>query len=135
MPSQLTEKVEEEIERYQEVKLAVAAKEQELQEIYEIQKAASSLTALLEAQQQRRTAFEEEMSKRKTEMDLQIAAVKEDWEKQKKQYEQAAKERDALETKNRERDKEQYQYEFKREQQLEYYYIPRKKGTRFLPGS
>jgi hypothetical protein len=59
--NQLSEKIESEVLKYRTVTEAISAKEDELEEIYEIQKSASSLAALIEAQSQRRLQFEEEM--------------------------------------------------------------------------
>ena len=57
--------LEEEVSKYIKIKEGIWLKEKELQEIYEIEKNASTLTALLEAQVQKRTEFENEMRERK----------------------------------------------------------------------
>ena len=56
--SQLSDRLEEEVEKYKQIKAAVGVKEKELSEIYEIEKSASSLAALIEAQHQRRQEIE-----------------------------------------------------------------------------
>jgi hypothetical protein len=116
--AQLSDKLEEQIARYEEIKKAVEAKENELQEIYEIQKAASSLAALIEAQHIRRENFEEEMASRKEELEREIQSTRLEWEKEKKAHEAEKKERDSQEQRRREREKEEYLYAFNREQQL-----------------
>ncbi|MEW6207912.1 MAG: hypothetical protein AB1631_06065 [Acidobacteriota bacterium] len=116
--AQLSDKLEEQIARYEEIKKAVEAKENELQEIYEIQKAASSLAALIEAQHLRRESFEEEMASRKEELEREIQSTRAEWEKEKKAHEAEKKERDTAEQRRREREKEEYLYGFNREQQL-----------------
>ncbi|MFQ5342379.1 MAG: hypothetical protein ACE5F6_12605, partial [Anaerolineae bacterium] len=45
--SQLSERLEEEVDKYRQVKKAVEVKEKELQEIYEIERAALSLAGLI----------------------------------------------------------------------------------------
>jgi hypothetical protein len=116
--AQLSDKLEEQIAKYEEIKKAVEAKENELQEIYEIQKAASSLAALIEAQHIRRENFEDEMASKKEELERDIQTARAEWEKEKKAHEAEKKERDTAEQRRREREKEEYLYGFNREQQL-----------------
>jgi chromosome segregation ATPase len=114
---QLSDKLEGEVNKYKQIKAAVEAKENELGEIYEIQKSASSLAALIEAQEQKRQEFEAEMAARKEELTREIQTLRADWEKEKKLHEAEIKERDGAEAKRREREKEEYLYTFRREQQ------------------
>ena len=114
----LVEKLEAELAKYQEVKEAVGVKENELAEIYEIQKSASSLAALIEAQNQRRKDFEYEMEEKKQALLGEIDASKKAWELEKTEYETDFKERQEADEKARKREKEEYEYAFKREQQL-----------------
>lgn len=116
--SQLSERLEEEVIRYKQVTAAVEAKEKELQEIYEIQKSASSLAALIEAQYQKRQEFEFEMASRKDELGREMQTLRTEWDKEKKQHEAEIKHRDAAESKQHEREKEEYLYAFEREQLL-----------------
>jgi hypothetical protein len=116
--AEVADKLDAEVARYAELKRAVEAKEQELQEIYDIPKSASTLTALLEVQQQKREEFEAEMAARKEELTAEIATVKAAWDDEKKRHDAEAKEREAAEKKTRDREKEDYEYRFKREQQL-----------------
>ncbi|MEK7703228.1 MAG: hypothetical protein AAB317_04635 [Nitrospirota bacterium] len=114
----LSDQLEEEVNKYRQIKKAVEVKESELQEIYEIQKTASSLAALIEAQHQKRQEFEAEMGLKKEELSREIDTLRAEWAKEKKGQEAEAKERDAIELKRREREKEEYLYAFKREKQL-----------------
>lgn len=57
-------RLEEQVAGYRRVKEAIAAKDRELAEIFEIERSAHSLAALLEAQKQKREAFEREMAAR-----------------------------------------------------------------------
>lgn len=116
--TQLSDRLEEEISKYNMVKKAVEVKEKELAEIYEIQKSASTLAALLEAQYVKREEFEADMANRKEELTREIQTLRAEWEKEKKTHEAEIKERDATEAKRREREKEEYRYAFAREQQL-----------------
>lgn len=114
--SELAEKLEEEITKYHSVKKAVAAKEKELFEIYEIQKAASSLSALIEANNAKKSEFENEIKTEKDDFQSEMAALKEEWDKEKTQHQIEIKERDAQEKKLRDRQKEEFEYNFRIEQ-------------------
>ncbi len=116
--SQLSDRLEEEVGKYRQVKQAVEAKQKELQEIYEIEKSALSLAALIEAQHQKREQTEAELAARKEELTQEIETLRAEWEKERQAHEAEIKERDAEERKRRERENEEYRYAFQREQQL-----------------
>ncbi len=115
---QLSDRLEEEVGKYRQVQQAVEAKQKELQEIYEIERSALSLAALIEAQHQRRQQTEAELAARKEELTQEIETLRTEWEKEKQAHSAETKERDAEERKRREREKEEYLYAFQREQQL-----------------
>ncbi len=54
MLTQLSDRLEEQVSRYVQVQRAIVAKDAELKEIYEIQRSASTLTALIESQEHQR---------------------------------------------------------------------------------
>ena len=114
----LSDKMDEAIGKYLQVKKAVEIKQKELEEIYEIQKAASTLAALLEAQKQKREQFEADMAQRKEELEGEIESTREQWEADQEAHEAEVKERDAAEKKAREREAEEYKYRLTREKQL-----------------
>ncbi|MDQ3624861.1 MAG: hypothetical protein M3463_20665, partial [Verrucomicrobiota bacterium] len=114
---QLSERLEAEIDKYGQVKKAVDAKEKELAEIYEIQKSASTLAALIESQQHRREEFDAEMARQKEGLAREIETTRAQWEAEKSDRETESKETDAAEKKRREREREEYRYAFAREQQ------------------
>ncbi len=118
MLNQLSDKLEEEVHKYRSIKTAVEVKEMELQEIYELQKSASSLVALFEAHHQKRQELEEEIATRKTELAQETQSLRAEWEKEKKLHEALIRERDMAEQKKREREQEEYRYAFDRQQQL-----------------
>jgi hypothetical protein len=115
---QLSDRLEEEVGKYRQVRQAVEAKQKELQEIYEIEKSALSLAALIEAQHQKRQQTEAELTSRKEELTQEIETLRAEWGREKQAHAAEIKERDAGELKSREREKEEYQYAFQREQQL-----------------
>jgi len=118
MLGQISDRLEEEVQKYEGVKKAIEAKQSELQEIYEIQKVASTLAALIETQRQKREEFEAEMAERKEQLAEEIQVTRSEWEKERKLHDAEIKERDAAEFKRREREKEEYKHAFAREQQL-----------------
>ncbi len=118
MLTQISEGLEEEVGKYEKVKRAIQVKEQELKELYEVDRAAATLAALIEAQDRKREEFEVEMARRKEELTAEIDAARARWERERKEHEAAWKETLAAEQKRREREKEEFGYTFNREQQL-----------------
>ncbi|MEW6377374.1 MAG: hypothetical protein AB1502_16480 [Thermodesulfobacteriota bacterium] len=116
--AQISDQLEEEIGKFKAVQNAIVLKEKELQELYEIERSAVTLAALIESQNQRRQTFELEMAEKKEALTQEIEALRAERDKEKKEYEEEIKERDIIEKKRREREKEEYEYSFKREQKL-----------------
>ena len=115
--AKIAERMASEVTRFKAVQKAVESKERELQELYGIEKAATSLAALIEAQQQKRRDFEIELGQQKEELAREIESARVEWEKERKNHDADLRERDTLEKKGREREKEEFAYLFKREQQ------------------
>ena len=118
MLTQISDKLEDEVGKFKATQNAIALKEKELQELYEIEKSAMTLAALIEAQNQKKQQFETEMAGRKEELDEEIQNLRFEWAKEKGEYEAQIKERDVTEKKKRDREKEEYEYAFKRQQQI-----------------
>ena len=116
--AQISDRLEEEVNKFRAVQNAIALKEKELQELYEIERSAVTLAALIESQNQKRQAFESEMAEKKEALSQEIEALRAEREKEKKDYEAEIKERDIAEKKRRDREKEEYEYSFEREQKL-----------------
>lgn len=114
---ELSDRLEEQVARYTQVQKAIIAKENELKDIYEIQRSASTLTALIDAHAQQREKMEQEITAAKEQLEREVAQTRESWQQEKQQREAEMKERDAAEQKRREREKEEYRYSFSREQQ------------------
>ena len=117
MLAQLGDQLAAETNKYLHVQKAIAAKEKELQELYGIEKAATTLAALIEAQNQKRQEFDIELSEQKAELATEIDQTRAEWEKQVKARDIELKERDAIDKKARDREKEEFTYIFKRDQQ------------------
>jgi hypothetical protein len=115
--AQLSDRLAAETNRFVQVQKAILAKEKDLQELYGIEKAATTLAALIEAQSQKRREFEIELTEQKEQLAAEIEQTRLDWEKEKIGHGLELKERDALEKKARDREKEEFNYVFKRDQQ------------------
>ncbi len=116
--AELSDRMDEATTKYQQVKRAVEVKEAELAEIYEIQRAASTLAALLDAQRQKREQFDADMAQKKAGLDAEIEETRAEWKEEQASHEAEAKERDAAEKKAREREAEEFKYRTAREKQL-----------------
>ena len=118
MLTQISDKLEEQVNKFKGIQKAIEFKEKELEEVYEIEKAAAALAALIEAQNQERLEFDAEMAAKKDDLNQQIDTLRAEWDQQKREHEARAKELAAEEKKKRERDKEEFDYTFERDQQL-----------------
>jgi hypothetical protein len=110
-------RIEEQTDRYRKVKEAVAVKEKELAAIFEIEKSAYSLAALVEAQKQKRAAFEEEMASRREELDSAIKRGRTSWEQEQAEAKARAGEQQEQLEKARRREQEEYDYMLKRDRE------------------
>jgi uncharacterized coiled-coil protein SlyX len=115
---EMAEKIESEKNQYIEIKGAIEIKKKELQEIFEIEKSAFSLAALLDAQKQKKIEFENEMAIKRDILEDEIKSIQINWEKEKQKYAEQIKEQKLEEEKRRKREKEEFEYEFKREKEL-----------------
>ncbi len=111
-------KLEKEVKKYEDIQKAIEVKENEIKEIFEIEKSAYTLAALIESQNQKKIEFEEEMDHKKSTTLKEIDNLRVEWEKEKKEHENSIKERDEKEKKEAARQKEEFDYNFKREKQI-----------------
>lgn len=116
--TRIADQMEGEVNRFVAIRNAIAAKETELRELYEIEKEAMTLAALIEAQNQKRQEFTDEMETQKSDLRQEIETTRAAWEKEQEERDGAVKERDAAEKKKQTREKEEFDYAFQREQQL-----------------
>jgi hypothetical protein len=118
MLTQISDRLEEEVNKFRGINKAIEIKEAELKEVYEIERSAATLAALIESQNQKHREFESEMDKRKEDLNNETQAVKSVWEKEKKEHDIMSKEREDADIKSRKREREEYVYAFEREKQL-----------------
>ncbi|UCG14632.1 MAG: hypothetical protein JSU72_09380 [Deltaproteobacteria bacterium] len=116
--AKISDKLEEEVDKFTKIQKAIEFKENELKEVYEIERSAETLAALIEAQRKKKEEYEKEITERMDEFELEIETARIEWKKEKKEHEARIKERDMEEDKRRKREKEEYSYGFKREQQI-----------------
>ena len=117
MLADVSDRLAAESAKFRGIQKAVAGKERELQELYGIEKAAVSLAALIEAQNQKRAEFESQITQEREELEGEMETRRAAWEQEKKSHEAELKERDAAEKKARDREREDFTYAFKRDQQ------------------
>jgi len=113
----LAERFEQEIDAYSKIKAAAKAKQEELDTIYGVESAASDLAALIEAQQAKKKDFETDMATRRAAFESEIKEARAEWEKEKADHEQEAKELADSIKKQRQREKEEFEYAFAREKE------------------
>ncbi|MGF1614952.1 MAG: hypothetical protein ACFCVA_13890 [Gammaproteobacteria bacterium] len=116
--AQIADRLEKEVQKFQSVQQAIEFKEKDFQEVYEIERTAASLAALIETQNQKRLDFETEMAARRQQLDREILTLRAEWERENKEHDAQIRERDAEEKKSRDRQKENFAYEFEREKRL-----------------
>ena len=114
---QLADRLEEEVAKYAQIKRAVSVKGAELQEIYGIQKSASTLLAMIEAQERKRAEMERELNEEKSQLQQEIETLRAQRTAEQKDHEAFEKERDTVEQKRRQREQEEYRYATARQQQ------------------
>src|SRR4030043_345058 len=85
--AQISDRLEEEIGKFKAVQNAIVLKEKELQELYEIEKSAMTLAALIESQNQKRQVFESEMAEKKEALSQEIETLRAEREHEKQENE------------------------------------------------
>ena len=114
----ISDRLEEQVQRYVQLQRAIAAKDRELKDIYEIQRSASTLTAAaFEAHESKHAAMEAELSGERDAQEREINEARAAWENERRTHEAEIKEQGAAEAKRREREKTEFHYAFTREQQ------------------
>lgn len=119
----LSEQLLSEFEKLANLREAIILEQQHLQELYQINETANSLSALLQAQAEQKERFEQEMSQRKQDFEQDINSQKLHWQQQRAALEQDYKEQKELLSKTRKREEEEYNYtlELKRRKELDEY--------------
>ncbi len=93
-----------------ELHKAIEIQTNRLKELHDIDAAAISLKALLDAQSERKASFESETAEKTAAFEADIARRREEWKREQIEHDLAVKERDADLKKSREREQEEYNY-------------------------
>ncbi len=112
-------KLEDEIGKYVKIKEAIMLKEAEFQELYDIEKNAQTLAALIEAQNLKREEFEKEIRDKKAAFESEMKQTYDNWEKEKKAREIQLKEEEEATERKRRREREEYEYSIKRQNNID----------------
>ncbi len=127
--TQLSENLDSETQKYSQIKAAIESKEKELQELYDIEKSAHSLAALVNAHHEKKLQYEEEQriaketfnaesNEEREKFETEMYEKREQWKKEQEEHKEQIKLQKEEEKRQREREKEEYEYTFNREKQL-----------------
>jgi len=126
----LSDKLEAEAEKYENLKKAIEIKQSELNDLYGVEKESSELAIILEAQKRAREDFENDMREQRTQLEdelfdkkirleNEIKQTKDQWEKDKATHLAIQEETKNNIEKERKWENEEYEYQLKRRRQLE----------------
>lgn len=104
----------------QTVKEAIALKEKELNELFEIEKQAHTLAGLVNAHQELKLAQEEELAEAKEKAASELAEINDQIQKAREEYETILKEQKEQLAQMKQREEEEFQYNFARHKQKSY---------------
>ncbi len=111
MLDDLAERLINERKKLTEMQQAIEIESTHLNEIYEIKVNTDSLSALLQAQAEKRSAYEREMEEKRNAFEIEITQKRQQWNQEQESYELQKKERDAQMKRERQREEEEYRYE------------------------
>ncbi len=128
--SSLSEKLEDEAKQYKNLQGAIKLKQEELEDIYGIEKETIGLATLLETQKSVKEEFDANIKSEKADFEAKsdvekklleetISQTKESWEKEKVAYLANLKEEKTQNEKDCKRNKEEYDYKIQREREIE----------------
>ena len=113
----LLEKLDKSVKEYNNIDEALKLKENELKEIYDIEKSALTLASLIEAYSTKNIELENEYKEKKEKLENEIKSLREQWSEEKLQYEKLVKETEEDFKKETKRKKEEFEYSFAREKE------------------
>lgn len=116
--SQIAAKMEEAVGKYIKTKEAINDREMELTDLFGIEQSAYSLAALLETQKVKKSQFDEEMARRRQELEDEMKRAQALHDQERAEYAATIKEQKELDQKLRKREQEEYDYNLKREREL-----------------
>ncbi len=111
-------KLDSQTKKYKTMQEAIELKENELREIFEIDKTAASLAGLIEAQNETKRKYGLEMEQKKSLLESEINTLRNSRIDEKLQYENKKKSTVLEDKQKREREQEEYKYNFNRKKLL-----------------
>ncbi|MFH0991039.1 MAG: hypothetical protein V1799_13595 [bacterium] len=117
--NELGQKLTAEAGKLSELRTAISFESTRLKQLHDIEYNVNTLTALLDAQAERKAAFEKEMAEKQQAFDMEVSHRREEWKKEQQDHENAIKERDLFVKKQRERDEDEYKYKLSVERRKE----------------
>ena len=117
--SELAEKVASEAKKYTVIQEAIELKQAELEEIYGIEKHASSLAAILESNNHVHEQFEMDMARQREKLENEINESRASWGNEKKNYRETLAEEQKGREKERQREEDEYRYNLQRARAVE----------------
>ncbi len=115
----LADKIESEAKKYTVVQEAIELKQAELKEIYGIEEQAASLAAILESNHQVKANFKTEMAAKREQLEKEIRETRQAWDEEKKSHKDAMAEENKIQDKERNREEEEYTYTLQRTRAIE----------------
>ncbi|KAF0134820.1 MAG: hypothetical protein FD145_388 [Candidatus Saganbacteria bacterium] len=106
----LGENLSLEYEKLSEFQQAIEIEKNNLNNIHQIEVEAESLSALLQAQSEKKAAFEADIQENKLKFEEEMDQLKKQWEKDQEEYELLQKEKDIQSKKDRKREEDEYNY-------------------------
>ena len=91
MLAEVSERLAAEDGKFRSLEKAIETKQAEIQELYGIEKAAATLAALIESQNQKRREFEVELERQKAELAREVEVTRTEWDLEQKQHDQEIK--------------------------------------------
>lgn len=115
----LTEKMIAESNKLSDLRRAIENERLKLKQVHDIEYQIHSLAALIDAQAERKSAFEKEIATQQQEFEAARAAKREEWKREQHEFEQNVKDRDLAAKSQREREEEEHRFKISIERRKE----------------
>ena len=115
----LSEQLLSEFQKLANLRQAITIEQKHLEELYQINETANTLSALLQTQAEQKQQFKLDMEVSRQNFEQEMATQKLQWQEQKSKLEQEYKERKELLEKTRKREEEEYGYALELKQRKE----------------
>jgi DNA repair exonuclease SbcCD ATPase subunit len=114
--AELSDRLEGQVRTYRQLTDAIAAREKELAEIYEIERSAGTLLGIAQAQRQKQENFEAQMREEREAFESDMKAARDEWEAESEARAANIKAADEAEQQRQKRVRDEFNYTFAREQ-------------------